>query len=98
MPSKEEQPYHHQRERRPVRASTLPPELAEFLRGQEYACLTQATDRGTVLVVKAPRREIRSVRGRVPIGLRFELYQHPRAPVIRILTTVHDRPDRPLAL
>jgi hypothetical protein len=35
----------------------LPPELAEFLRHQEYACLTQATDKGTAFVLKLPRVE-----------------------------------------
>lgn len=83
---------------RPQRPSPLPPDLAEFLRGQEYACLTQATDVGTVFVVKAPRRDIASVQGRVPIGMRYELYQHPQAPVIRIVTKIYDQSDRPLAL
>lgn len=58
----------------------------------------QATDRGTVLVIKAPGGDIRSVRGRVPIGLRYELYEHPAAPVIRMVLRIYDQPTRPLAL
>src|SRR5712691_10183467 len=87
------------REREPrKRPNELPPELAEFLRGQEFACVTQATDRGTVFVVKAPAREIQSLRGRVPIHLSQELYDHPNAPVIRLVFTISDQPERPLAL
>jgi hypothetical protein len=78
--------------------SQLPPELAEFLKDRKYACLTHATDKGTVFVVKAPVRDIESVRGRVPIHLRQELYAHVSAPVIRIVLTIYDQPDRPLAI
>jgi hypothetical protein len=80
---------------RPDRPSEPPPELAEFLKGQPIAALLHATEnQGTVMVVKAPRREIRSVQGRVPIELRHELYHHPLAPVIRI----YDRPDSSFGL
>lgn len=82
----------------PRHPSTLPPDLAEFLKTQELACLTHATDRGTILVIKAPSREIRSVRGRVPIQLRHELYDYPQAPVVRMVLTIYDQPSRPLAL
>lgn len=75
----------------------LPPELAAFLRTQDYACLTQGTDQGTVFVLKAPRREIESLRGTVPIQLRHELHQHPSAPVIRMVVTIYDQPASPLA-
>src|SRR5215211_6798380 len=81
----------------PLPPNQLPPELADFLRDQHYACLTQATDQGTVLVLKAPRREIESLRGTVPIQLRHELHQHPSAPVIRMVVTIYDQPARPLA-
>ena len=91
-----ERPPHHQSG--PDHPSALPPELAEFLKDQQYAALLHATDRGIVLVVKAPRRDIRSVQGRVPIELRHELYSHPAAPVVRMLTRIYDQPDRPLAL
>ena len=60
--------------------------------------MTQATDQGTVFVVKAPGREIESLRGRVPIHLHQELYQHPAAPVIRMVFTIFDQPQSPLAL
>src|SRR4051794_11170206 len=77
--------------------NTLPPELAAFLKDHLSACLAQATDRGTVLLLKAPGHEIESVRGKVPILLRHELYQQPTAPVIRIVLTLYDQPARPLA-
>jgi hypothetical protein len=72
--------------------------MAEFLRTQDVACLFWGTDQGTALVAKLPAREIRSVRGRVPIRLRHELYQHPAAPVIRTVLTIYDQPQHPLAL
>lgn len=78
-------------------ANQLPKELAEFLRDETYACLMQETDLGTVFVVKAPRADIESLRGRVPIHLRQELHQHPAAPVIRMVLTIYDQPTRPLA-
>lgn len=76
----------------------LPLELAEFLRGQQYAALLHATNQGTVLVVKMPRSEIASVRGRVPIEIRHELYAHPASPVIRMVTRIYDRPDSSVVL
>jgi hypothetical protein len=82
----------------PLSPSLLPPELAAFLRTQELACLTHATDRGTVFVIKAPESIIQSVQGRVPIQVRHELYDHPAAPVIGILTTIYDQPQSPLWL
>src|SRR3712207_1292033 len=81
----------------PERPNQLPPELAAFLGQHDYAALLHATDLGPVLVVKAPGHEIVSVRGRVPIGFNHELYDHPAAPVIRIVTRIYDQPARPLA-
>ena len=77
----------------PHRPTPLPPDLAEFLRTQEMACLMQATDQGTAFVIKAPAREIRSARGTVPIRVSHALYDHPAAPVIRTVVGLHDRPD-----
>jgi hypothetical protein len=51
-----------------------------------------------VFVIKAPAAEIERLRGRVPIELRHELYDHPSAPVLRMVLTFFDQPDRPLAL
>jgi hypothetical protein len=82
----------------PLHPTSLPSSLAEFLRDQEYACVTEATELGTILVVKAPSVDIESARGAVPIGLRHELYEHPAAPVIRLVTTIYDQPQHPLAL
>ena len=82
----------------PLSPSPLPPELVDFLKDRPFACLTHGTDQGTVLLVKAPAEEIRSLGGRVPIHLRYELYDDPAAPVIRMVVRIHDQPDRPLAL
>jgi hypothetical protein len=76
----------------------LPPELADFLKDHEYACVTQATDQGTAFVMKVPGADIQSVRGTVPIHLRQELYAHPAAPVIRLVFTIYDQPETPLAV
>ena len=43
----------------------LPPELVAAIAGVEYACLTIGTEAGTMLLLKAPRIEIESTRGRV---------------------------------
>lgn len=61
--------------------------MAEFLGDKEYGCLLWGTDQGAVFVVKAPAREIQSLRGNVPVRITHELYQHPLAPVIR--TVIH---------
>jgi hypothetical protein len=80
----------------PEHPSPLAPALAEFLQLQALVCLPLLTDIGTVLIVKAPRREIASVQGTIPIEMRHELHACPTAPVIRMLTTLHDRPQSPL--
>ena len=76
----------------------LPLELAAFLRAHgPYACLTQATDQGTVYILKAPRVEIQRVHGTLPVTVSHELYLHPSSPVIRTLLTLYDDPAHPLA-
>src|SRR6266487_3780223 len=82
----------------PLEPSPLPPELAEFLRDRDVACLMQGTDQGTAFVIKLPAHDIDTARGRVPIRLRHELYAHPTAPVIRTTLHIYDRPQAPLAL
>jgi len=82
----------------PLDSAPLPPELAEFLRDKDVACLMQATDQGTVFVVKLPEHEIASVRGRVLIRLTHELYDRPTAPVIRTVLRIYDQPASHLAL
>src|SRR6266545_6818463 len=79
----------------PHEPSPLPPELAEFLRDKDVACLMQGTDQETVFVIKLPTQDIESARGRVPIHLRHELYAHPNAPVIRTTLRVYDQPEAP---
>jgi|SRR5579875_340340 len=96
---KEGDPGHHRRsDSEPHYPIALPERLADFLAMQEVACLMQETSAGTVYVVKLPEWEIESVRGRVPIHVRHELWQHPLAPVIRTVVRIHDRPDNPLGL
>lgn len=82
----------------PTSTSPLPPELATFLQSKDVACLMHETNQGTVFIIKMPEREIRSVRGKVPVELRHELYQHARAPVIRTVIRMYDQPERPLGL
>jgi hypothetical protein len=95
----ERQPNHHPQPGELPRPSQLSPELTEFLCGQHIAAVfDRIVDLGTVMVVKAPAREIRSVQGPVPIELRHELPQHQAAPVVRVVTTIYDRPDAPLKL
>ena len=85
-------------ERIPNHPDELLASLSEALEGSDYACLTIATESGTALLLKAPRIEIESVRGRVPIQLGHELYDHPNAPVIRMALRIYDRPTAPLAM
>jgi hypothetical protein len=87
-----------ERDRPPLRPNELPPEMADFLKTQEYACMLWGTDQGSVYVVKAHRRDIQSLRGNVPVRVLHQLYEHPQAPVIRSLITWFDRPNSPLAL
>jgi len=82
----------------PLSHSPLSPELTDFLKDRPFACLTHGTDQGTVLLVKAPAHEIRSLAGRVPVHLRYELYDDPAAPVVRMVVRIHDQPEHPLAL
>lgn len=97
MPKPEHEPLHDPDQSEPLHPSPLPPDMADFLRDLPYACLTEATDIGTILVLKAPAADIRSARGRVPILLRHDLYCHPQAPVIRMTVYIYDQPERPLA-
>lgn len=82
----------------PFHPSPLQPELAEFFQDHDFAAVMHGSNHGTLLVIKAPRREIHSVEGPILIGLEHELYDHPTAPVIRMVTTFFDQPNRPLAL
>ncbi len=87
---------HHLSE--PIVPIPLTPDLAAFLATQDVACLMQETSNGTAHVIKLPTREIESLRGRVPIHVRHEVYAHPAAPVIRSVITIYDQQDHPLAL
>ena len=76
----------------------LPPDLVDFLKDRAMACILVPTNQGTAMVIKTPRQNIESARGTVPIRVRHELITHPAAPVIRIVTTIYDRPRNPLAV
>jgi hypothetical protein len=76
----------------------LTPDLAAFLATQDVACLMHETSEGTAHVIQLPAAEIESLRGRIPVHVRHDLYAHPAAPVIRSVITIYDQPDRPLAL
>lgn len=82
----------------PLTPTPLPPELAEFLGAQELAGVLHGSDRGTLLIVKAPATEIDSLRGTFPIGQRHELHDHPLAPLIRVVTSFPDVLSGPLVL
>src|SRR4051794_14358283 len=97
MSHPEDQPGRFRPDSEPIIPIALPPELAAFLaRAGDFACLTQATDRGTAYVIKAPAAELLTLRGTFPIGLQHELYAHPAAPVIRTVLRLYDRPQHPL--
>jgi hypothetical protein len=93
-----EQPSHHPDHAGPLHPAALPPELAAFLKDHTYACVPHAMDIGTAFVMKVPGSDIQSVRGVVPVLLHQELYAHPAAPVIRLIFTIYDQPEQPLAL
>jgi hypothetical protein len=40
--------------------------------------------------------DIDGIRGRVPMSVRYELYDRPTAPVIRTVIRIYDRPESPL--
>ena len=79
--------------RHPDVASTLPPDLAAFLRTQTRACLLLGTDRGSSFVLKTPASDLDGLRGPLPILLRHELYRHRSSPVIRLLLRFYDQPQ-----
>ena len=60
--------------------------------------VTEASDQGTVYVIKAPERDIRSVAGKVPVKVSHNLFEHRLAPVIRTVIKIYDQPGRPLSL
>jgi hypothetical protein len=76
----------------------LPPELADVLQDVPAACLLQASDQGTVAVIKLPGAEIARVRGTLPIAVAHALHDHPAAPVLRTTFTLYDDPTDPLVL
>jgi hypothetical protein len=96
MAGPEDDRFQFPHESEPLYPAPLPPELAAFLRGQDLACMTQATDRGAVYVVKAPTPDIASVSGVIPVRVHYALYRHPHAPVIRTVIGLYDQPQRPL--
>jgi hypothetical protein len=82
----------------PTPQIALPPELQAFLADHAYACVSQQTSDGTVLVVKIPSQDIESCRGRQQILVRYELYTTAHGPALRLLLAIHDVPGAPLKM
>lgn len=82
----------------PYQPNRLPPELADFLSRQTYAAILHGSSIGTVMVAKVMNEDIRSLGGPHFIGQVHQLFDHPESPVIRMVTTIHDRPQSPLTL
>lgn len=78
--------------------TTLPSELAAYLKDHEYAALLHGTDHGSIYICKAPCREIDQLRGPLPVGLTHSLYEHLNAPVIQSVIRLYDQPQSHLAL
>src|SRR4051794_23335363 len=98
MSGREQGPGYQPDEGEPRHPLELPRQLKEWLRETPIACLMQETDAGTVHIVKAPAREIQSLRGTIPIGVDYELYAHPLAPVIRTVIRFYDQPRHPFVV
>lgn len=79
-------------------AAELPTDLSTVLSGIELRAVFETTTEGTTLVIKAPGREIESLRGVIPILLRHARHRQLTAPVIRTVVRLYDRPQTPLAL
>ena len=83
----------------PLQPFELPETLRDFLRqAGDYVLVTNASDQGTIYVVKAPEKDISSIRGNVPMQVTHEQYKVPQAPVIRSVVRIYDDPSRPLVL
>ena len=70
---------------------TLPPDLDTFLRPRTYAMLTLGSSIGTVIVIKAPSKDIDTCRGRRKIEISYELYEYPGGPVLRMILRILDK-------
>src|SRR4051812_41438034 len=85
------------KEQRTSKHIDLPSALKEFLRTQEYACLLHGSNRGTLVLLKAPAHELTTLNGPMRVRVSHELYSKPTAPVIRTLLRWYDRPDSIIA-
>lgn len=91
----------HEGADQPLQPFELPEELKEFLRqtrADECVMVTNASDHGTIYVVKAPEWDIAGMRGNVAMRITHELHREPEAPVIRSVVEIYDDPKHPLAL
>jgi hypothetical protein len=85
--------------REPFHPTPLPAELVAFLKEQpDYLCLPHGTNLGTIFLIKAPGVEIAAMPNPVRISVQHGLFEHPRAPVIRTVIRIYDKPDAPLAM
>src|SRR6476620_4255840 len=85
------------KERSSSKSNALPSQLQEFLRTQEYACLLHGSNRGTLVLLKAPVTDLATLQGPTPVRITHQLYSKPTAPVIRTLLRWYDRPDSTIA-
>src|SRR4051812_9679910 len=85
------------KERRTSKHNDLPLALKEFLRTQEYACLLHGSNRGTLVLLKAPAPDLATLQRPLPVRISHELYSKPTAPVIRTLLRWYDRPNSSLS-
>ena len=79
-----------------VEPDALPSGLQACLASQKYGCVTETTNFGTAYILKAPRADIDSARGHVPVQVSRHLYFEPTAPVIRTVIRLQDRPKSAL--
>src|SRR3954449_1942109 len=85
------------KERKTSKHNELPSELKAFLRTQEYTCLLHGSNRGTLVLLKAPAPDLATLQGLLPVRISHELYSKPTAPVIRTLLRWYDRPNSSLS-
>lgn len=75
----------------------MPEQMKEIFRKIGYGYLPEWTDRGCTMFVRHNRSTIETTRGAV-YYIRLELYEVAGCPLIRLLTTIFDRPDDPLVM
>lgn len=75
----------------------MPEQMKEAFRKIGYGYIPEWTDRGCTMFVRSDRQTIEATRN-VPYSIKIELYEVAQCPLIRVLTTVYDRPEDPLIM